>query len=151
MTQFAHDTTLMLEGTPNSLTGSLNTLEVLGTMSGLKMNTEKNKVIWIGRKKFSKDKLVSKYNLMWSEEEFERLGLNFNINLEKSTTKIYQKAIIKITDCIKSWNQRYLTPLGKITIIKTFLLSQLNHIFLSLPNPNNDIIKEINTLFFKFL
>ena len=45
MTQFADDTTLILDGTKNSLTGSLNTLAVFGTMSGLKMNTEKNKVI----------------------------------------------------------------------------------------------------------
>ena len=44
---------------------------------------------------------------MWGKEDFELLGLNFNINLEKSTTKNDQKAILKITDCIKSWNKHH--------------------------------------------
>ena len=76
MTQFADDTTILLDGSQNSLTGSLNTLEVFGTISGLRMNTDKTKVIWIGRKKFSKDKLISKYNLIWGKDEFQLLGFN---------------------------------------------------------------------------
>ena len=52
MTQFADDTTILLHGTQDSLTGSQNTLEIFGTISGLKMNTDKTKVIWIGRRKF---------------------------------------------------------------------------------------------------
>ena len=151
VSQFADDTTILLDGTQNSLTGSLNTLEVFGTISGLKMNTDKTKVIWIGRKKYSKDKLKSNYNLIWGNEEFELLGITFNVDLNLTTIKNYQKALVKINECIKSWNKRYLTPLGKITVIKTFLLSQLNHIFLALPNPNPQIIKEINSTLFKFL
>ena len=68
-----------------------------------------------------------------------------------TTIKNYQKASIKIKENIKSWNKRYLTPLGKITVIKTFLISQLNHICLALPNPPTELMKEINTLLFKFL
>ena len=151
MTQFADDTTILLDGTQDSLTGSLNTLEIFGTISGLKMNTDKTKVIWIGRKKFSKDKLNSKYNLIWGSEEFDLLGLTFNVDLNVTTIKNHQKALIKIKENIKSWNKRYLTPLGKITVIKTFLLSQLNHIFLALPNPTPELMKEINTILFKFL
>ena len=151
VSQFADDTTILLDGTQRSLSGSLNTLEVFGTISGLKMNTDKTKVIWIGRKKHSKDKLITNYNLIWGEEEFDLLGITFNVNLELTTTKNYQKAQIKINETIKSWNKRYLTPLGKITVIKTFLLSQLNHIFLAMPNPKPEIIKEINNSIFKFL
>ena len=47
--------------------------------------------------------------------------------------------------------QRYLTPFGKITIVKTFLLAQLNHLFTSLPNPEDSFVKEINELLFKFI
>ena len=45
MTQFADDTTLLLDGSQISLTSSLNTLEVFGSLSGLKMNSDKTKVI----------------------------------------------------------------------------------------------------------
>ena len=58
MTQFADDTTILLDGSQTSLTSSLNTLEVFGSISGLKMNCDKTKVIWIGRKKYCKDKLL---------------------------------------------------------------------------------------------
>ena len=41
LTQFADDTTLFLDGTKESLQASLNTLEIFGSLSGLKMNSEK--------------------------------------------------------------------------------------------------------------
>ena len=52
---------------------------------------------------------------------------------------------------IKLWNRRYLTPLGKITVIKTLLLPILNHLFISIPNPAEQTIKELNNIFFDFL
>ena len=63
----------------------------------------------------------------------------------------YNKAIVKIANFSTSWNKRYLTPLGKITVIKTFLLSQLNHLFTSLPNPSNETVTEISRMLFNFL
>ena len=49
------------------------------------------------------------------------------------------------------WKRRYLTPLGKITVIKTLLVPTLNHLFISIPNPNDQTIKELNNIFFEFL
>jgi hypothetical protein len=49
------------------------------------------------------------------------------------------------------WKRRYLTPIGKITVIKTLLLPILNHLFISLPDPNEDIFKHLNALFFEFV
>ena len=46
LTQFADDTTLILDGSQDSLQAALNTLEIYGNFSGLKMNREKTKVIW---------------------------------------------------------------------------------------------------------
>ena len=39
--QFADDTTLVLDGSQSSLKAALNTLEIFGSYSGLKMNTNK--------------------------------------------------------------------------------------------------------------
>ena len=49
ITQFADDTTLLLDGSQGSLQAALNTIEIFGTYSGLRMNKDKTKVIWIGR------------------------------------------------------------------------------------------------------
>ena len=65
--------------------------------------------------------------------------LNFNEKLQK------------IKYLIKLWKRRYLTPLGKITVIKTLLLPILNHLFISIPNPNDRILNELNTMFYDFL
>ena len=56
LTQFADDTTLILDGSQHSLQSALNTLEIYGNLSGLKMNKEKTKVIWIRRKNIPKIK-----------------------------------------------------------------------------------------------
>ena len=45
----------------------------------------------------------------------------------------------------------YLTPLGKVTVIKTFLLAKLNHLFLALPNPGDMYISEISNIFYRFI
>ena len=66
MSQFADDTTLTLDGTQKSLPAALNTLEIFGSYSGLRMNKSKTKLIWIGRKKHSKDNL----NLEWGGTKF---------------------------------------------------------------------------------
>ena len=55
ITQFADDTTIILNGTCVSLLAILNTLEVYESYSGLKINTHKTKFGWIGKKRFSQD------------------------------------------------------------------------------------------------
>ena len=47
------------------------------------MNKEKTKVIWIGRKKFSKDKLNVSVDLEWGCTDFTLLGIEFSTNLPK--------------------------------------------------------------------
>ena len=41
LTQFADDTTLILDGCQHSLLSALNTLKIYGILSGLKMNKDK--------------------------------------------------------------------------------------------------------------
>ena len=47
--------------------------------------------------------------------------------------------------------KRDLTPLGKITIIKTFLLTKFNHLFLSIQSPSQELIQQINSVLLKYL
>ena len=65
ITPFADDTTLILDGTSVSLLAALNTLEKYGSYSGLKINTDKTKLISIGQKKVLTDNLVDEKKLTW--------------------------------------------------------------------------------------
>ena len=79
------------------------------------------------------------------------LGLSLSVDLTECTEINFSKQITEICKIINNWNKRYLTPIGKITIVKTFLLSKLNHLFLSLPNPKPSILQKINSIFYRFI
>ena len=49
------------------------------------------------------------------------------------------------------WRCRNLTLIGKITIIKTLMISKIIHILLSLPKPSEESFKRIDDIFRKFL
>jgi len=151
LVQFADDTTLFLDGTKKSLQTSLNVLEIFGSISGLKINTEKTKIVWIGRKRFSKEKLSISIPLTWGINEFDLLGIRYNLKLSDIISDNYTSAIHNIQKIVLAWSKRTLTPFGKITVIKTFLLSKLNHLFISLPNPAPSLLDKINTIFYKFI
>ena len=80
--QFADDTTLILDGSKESLDSALNTIEIFGSISGLKMNTTKTKV-WIGRKKYCREKINTSFNLEWGSTTFDLLGITFSVNLNE--------------------------------------------------------------------
>ena len=103
------------------------------------MNTEKTQVVWIGKKKYCNEKLL-RLNLQWDTVCFNMLGLSFSVDLKECTEINFSKQITKICKIINNWNKRSLTPIGKITIVKTFLLSKLNHLLLSLTNPKPSLL-----------
>ena len=70
MTQFADDNILLLDGSQSSLQIALNIMELFASLSGLKMNTEKTKIICIGSKKHCKEKLNISAKLHWGDTEF---------------------------------------------------------------------------------
>lgn len=44
-----------------------------------------------------------------------------------------------------------LTQIGKVTLIKSLNISQLNHIFIPLPTPDISSLKNLNNVLFNFL
>ena len=150
ISQFADDTTLILNGSRESMVAALNTLELFGSISGLKINTDKTKVTWIGKKRYSQDQLIPK-KFEWNTTKFDLLGLKFSVDLSEMLDLNLTEKINQIKREISIWSKRHLTPLGKIVVVKTILLSKLNHLFSSLPTPTNSLLKELNDIFFKFV
>lgn len=48
-------------------------------------------------------------------------------------------------------NKLNLTPIERITLIKYLIISQVNHLFITLPNPQPVIFKELNSIILRFL
>ena len=96
------------------------------------MNTSKTKLIWLERKKHTKERLKVSLKLDWGCTEFSLLGLKFNVELDKIILLNYEKAVLDIKEITQKWKKRNLTPIGNITIIKTFIIPKMNHLFLCL-------------------
>ena len=73
--------------------------------------------------------------LDWGTTEFNLLGLQFSVDLNKIPAMNYSLILNKIEKILIRWRRRNLTPLGKITVLKIFVLSSLNHIFIALIHP----------------
>ena len=147
LTQFADDTTLILDGTTSSLQATLNTLEIFSTLSGLRMNTEKTQIVWIGKRKHCKEKLNVTKGLVWGKDTFNLLGIKFSVDFDLVINLNYEPILDDVNKSLNIWKKRFLTPLGKITVIKTLILSKLNHLFMSIPNPDQSVINKLQSTF----
>ena len=151
LTLYADDSTLLLNGSERSLKVSLEILESFSKISGLHINYSKTEVIWIGSKIGSAEILCHNYNLEWGKTKFRLLGLNFNVNLDCMPKENFDCKLITIKNVLKNWDKRNLTPIGKIVVLKTLALPILNHIFISLPTPAENQMKELENLAFSFI
>ena len=89
--------------------------------------------------------------MQWGTTEFDLLGIKFTVNLENIIDLNYDKYSTQMKTTITNWNKRNLTPLGKITVIKTFILSKFIHLFTALPKPNKQTIITLNKQLFSFI
>ena len=120
-------------------------------ISGLKINVEKTKAIKFGVTRDSRMTLCEDLNLIWTQD-FTSLGIDYNINqLHKITDLNLEGKILDMEKLISIWKIRNLTLVGKITIIKTLLISKITHILLSLPKPSEEYFDRIEKTFLTFL
>ena len=151
VSQYADDTSLILDGSRESLENCIRILKLYANASGLCVNIDKTKVIWIGSRKGSKLKFCEHVNLQWEMNEFTVLGVKFTYNLKDMVDLNYAEKLNEIKKLFLNWSKRILTPLGKITVIKSLALSKINHLILALPNPSKTIIiDELQIMFYQY-
>ena len=149
--QFADDTMVFLNGSEKSLNETLISLNKYAAASGLKVSASKTRAVWIGSQKFSGETFNHRLKLDWIQNDFDILGIKFSCNIDTILEINYNEKIKEIKKEIKQWSRRILTPLGRITILKTLLIAKLNHLFITLPNPSIDTILSLNRIFFNFI
>jgi hypothetical protein len=104
-------------------------------MSGLKINIEKTKACWIGSMKNAQNKLCEDVALDWTNDPLKILGVYFTPDVSKVWEINEVEIFNKCEHTLNSWSKRSLTLFGKVTIIKSLILSKFIHIFISLQNP----------------
>ena len=150
--QYADDTVITLDGSKNDLREILKILDYFAICSGLTINKQKTKAIWIGKNKDRKDYIQVNDELEWVFYGYFRyLGIDFSHDLQNMVKHNFTEKIEQIRAQMSLWLKRSLTVLGRITVVKSLLVSKLNYLFLSLPNPPDEIMKEINRFLFNFI
>ena len=150
LSQYADDTTLILDGTKESLIASLKMLDDFYEVSGLKLNDKKTEALWIGVKSGNDGMSIPGRNFNWPKYKVKALGVWFSIDPEATATLNYNEKLDKVRNVLSCWKYRRLTLIGKITVLKSLVASQLVYV-LSPLQTNEKVIKEVNKLFYSFL
>jgi hypothetical protein len=124
---YADDTTLYLRDV-NSLRNAIMILNDFKRYSGLTINLDKSELLPLGYFKHNLPD-VSGTGLTFCFGEVKLLGVSFNVDLTNLFELNYIPKFDKLKNILKIWQMRDLTPLGKITIVKSLGLSQLIFLF----------------------
>ena len=152
ITQLADDCTLFLDGSSCSLRNILLLLKKFSACSGLHINVDKTKAVWMGSLQGRKTKILPNEPIDWQfDGKFEILGIEYNLAVENITVSNYEKTYENIDSLLSSWAWRNLTVFGKITVIKSLALPKLVHLFRSLPDPPKSMFKKIEKRFYEFI
>ena len=117
-------------------------------VSGLKCNVSKCEALALGTGKIE----PLEYNcqaITWVEE-ITVTGVIFSKNTEQCRDKNFSKCLKNLETHLNMWKQRDLSLIGKVQIIKTFGVSQLQYI-MSMVTPTPEIIGKATKLLNRFL
>ena len=150
ISQYADDTTLILDGSEKSMHQSFSLLDSFASISDLRINYEKTEALWIGDMHFQRRKIAAYKNISWPSHKVKALGVWLSTIKEESITLNYEEKKETISKTIENWQFRRLTLLGKIVVVKSLLVSQLVYIMSPLPTLSGHL-KDINNLLYQFL
>ena len=146
---FADDMSIFLEYNSDNLRSAVRILNNFFLISGLKIQVEKTQVIVFGPLPQREYRLCPEINLKW-EQSFTLLGIDFDPSL-KNMASNFEKKVAEIIKTISYWKNRYLTPLGKVVVTKTLLLSKLAHVALVLPALESKRIKDLEGIIYNYI
>ena len=143
--QLPDDTSLFLKD-ENDINSASNVIEEFYSFSGLKLNSHKTKLMKTGR--HIQDDIDTPFKIV---DKIKILGVVFE-NGKRATDidKNWTGRTEKLTRIIQLWSKTDLNIMGKIVIVKCFLVSQLTYVMQSISLPEKVLI-DVNRLFYRFI
>ena len=146
ISQYTDDTTLILDGSLKSLSYSLDLLDDFGKVSGLKLNDRKTEALWIGSCIGNDQITLPSKNFKWPKAKVKALGLWISTDSDMSASLNYNEKLENVRKMLRCWKYRRLTLHGKITVLKSLVVSQLVYLLTPLKS-NYSALTEINKLY----
>ena len=146
----ADDTTLFLADL-HSLSIAISTFKNFEKYSGLKLNLNKTEIIPIGKSKRNQTILpLDLTDIKVVEGPFKALGIWYSYDKNEIQDLNLENRLKNMNIIINIWKSRSLSLKGKITIIKTLILPQINFLFSMIHIPDQ-ILKKIDKILFDYL
>ena len=151
ISQFADDTVIFLEGDKKSYEKTFEILKEFENLSGLKLNCEKTCNMWIGSKCNSETRYLPHLKMSWNPPKLKILGLWFTNDLTNVAEINLTEKFQETKKLFNIWMKRTTTPLGRVAILKSVILSKLTYLWIMLPNPPDNVIQQLQTMCFQFV
>ena len=100
ISQYADDTTLILNGSIVSYTTSLQTLDLFSEISGLRLNSKKTEALWIGANIGKEAILNPDKDFKWEKDKVKALGVWLSTNPETTIEANYSEKLIKMRNSL---------------------------------------------------
>ena len=147
LSQYADDLILFLNE-PEAITRAIVEIEKFSSVSGLKLNIDKTKCLPIGNHLNRSQGNLPRLQYV---DELKILGISYGPSNESIFRTNLMHRLPLVEKEISQWKRRHITLIGKVTVVKSLLISQLVHLFLSLPTPSKKDIEQIETKLFFFI
>ena len=144
--QYADDTTATLADV-HSAKSLFKLMEIFKNISGLNINSSKTEGMWIGS---FRGKMEEPFSIKWPKTPIKALGVYFTYDTKLLKEKNFIERLDSIKKLINIWSSRGLSLYGKVTIIKSFLISKFVYVCSVLPTPK-EAVSELNRMLFTFL
>ena len=152
LSQLADDITLLLEPDELSFKTCLNLLDDFSSISGLEINFLKTLAVKVGLPEELVFKLDRGKEIQWQTMgTFTLLGIKYNLDNEDITEGNYRDKLRELDKILNNWSGKKLTLYGRICIVKSLALPKMVHLFSSIPNPSEELMKKIEQTCFHFI
>ena len=123
-----------------------DTIDLFGTYSGLKVNHDKTEILLLG----NMDVSCSELGVDEISQVIKILGVYFTFNHSLFYKLNFESIEKSLRGLLKGWSRRGLTLLGKIQVIKSFVIPKILYRVALISN-KKEFIKKINTLLYSFV
>ena len=151
ISSYADDTTIILDGSPQSLRECMRCIKSFQEVSGLHLNNSKTQAVWIGADAGRNDSICPEIEIQWTSEPVEYLGIRLNATGTDLPELNYPDKISRLKQKLSPWQSRGLTAYGKTHLLRSEALSQLVYTMTLMEKPNRQQLKQIDSIMFKFI
>ena len=106
----------------NSMKSYMYEILISRLISGLKLNVNKTTILRVGSLKYTNIQHLENLRFLWTSNSAKTLGIIFSNDKKKLIKNNLIPKLNDFVNCLKRWNHRKLSLMGKITVVKTFAL-----------------------------